>query len=93
MPPSPPPDLEPFRIALRKRGFRQDDAYLHPCPKCNEQRAVEKWVISGKGARQPGGRDIDLCGACGETWSWRQRPLREEREIDPAFDLATFLKM
>jgi hypothetical protein len=83
-----PPDLEPYRIALRKRGFRQDDVYLHECPKCGTSRAVEKWVLSGKS----GGRDIDLCGACGETWSYRQRPMREQREVDPDFDLATFLK-
>lgn len=84
-----PPDLEPYRAALRKRGFHQDDVYLHPCPKCGEQRAVEKWVLSGRS----GGRDIDLCRMCGQTWSWRQRPLKEEREIDPDFDLRTFLKM
>jgi len=86
---SSPPDLEPYRIALRKRGFLQSDPYLHQCPKCHTDRAVEKWIVAGR----TGGRDIDLCGACGQTWSWRQRPLKDEREIDPDFDLATFLKM
>lgn len=83
------PDLEPFRTALYKRGFKREDVYYHDCPKCQKPRCVEKWLIKGKG----GGRDIDMCNECGETWSWRMRPANEMREIDPDFDLKFFLKM
>ncbi len=80
--------IDAQRRALVKRGFRRDDLYYHKCPACSEQ-AVEKYALVGK----PGGRDIDLCLACGSSWSWRRRPEREDREQDVGFDIATFLRM
>jgi len=41
---------------------------------------------------KPGGRDIDLCLACGASASWRRRPDKEDRERDTTFDLVTFLR-
>jgi transcription elongation factor Elf1 len=87
--PSTPPDYDPHRRALFKRGFRQTDPYLHPCPACKVQKSVEKWVLFGKS----GGRDIDVCGACGKSWSWRHRPPSQDRDEDVGFDLTTFLKL
>ena len=52
-------DLEAFRAAIFKRGFRQSDPLRHPCPKCNALQSVEKWVLFGR----TGGRDIDICMA------------------------------
>ncbi len=80
--------LDRWRPALVKRGFRRDDLYYHQCPACSEQ-AVEKYALVGK----PGGRDIDLCLACGQARSWRRRPEREDRELDATFDLPTFLRL
>jgi hypothetical protein len=57
------------------------------CSTCGIQ-AVEKYSVGGK----PGGRDIDLCLACGASASWRRRPDREDRERDETFDLAVFLR-
>lgn len=81
-------ELDAERAAMTKRGFRRGDLYYHQCPTCKEQ-AVEKWELVGK----PGGRDIDLCLACGKSWSWRRRPEREDREVDPGFVLWTFLRL
>lgn len=75
------------RKKMTKRGFRREDLYYHQCPSCQEH-AVEKWGLFGR----PGGRDIDLCLACGSSWSWRRRPDYEKREADTTFDLATFLR-
>jgi hypothetical protein len=94
--PPPPADPRPPELvarldaqqrALQKRGFHRDDLYFHKCPRCGEQ-AVAKYTLTGK----PGGRDIDLCLACGVSASWRRRPDREDRERDETFDLATFLR-
>jgi hypothetical protein len=79
--------IEGYRRALTKRGFRRDDLYYHVCPDCSVQ-AIEKWGLFGK----PGGRDIDLCLACGKARSWRRRPDYEKREADETFDLVTFLR-
>ncbi len=76
---------EDIRRALAKKGFKLDDPLAHDCPKCGV-RAVEQWVLRGKG----GGRDIDICGACGVSRSWRLRPL-EDRDEDLTFDVKTFV--
>lgn len=81
-------DLEAFRAAIYKRGFRQTDPLRHPCPKCNKQRAVEKWSLAGR----TGGRDIDICMECSDVKSWRRRPHPEDREEDKTFDPVTFMK-
>ncbi len=73
------------RRALAKKGFKLDDPLPHDCPKWGEH-ALEVWVLRGKG----GGRDIDVCGACGTARSWRVRPL-QDREEDTAFDLRSFV--
>lgn len=78
--------LDYQRAKLNKRGFRRDDLYYHQCATCSEQ-AVEKYHLVGK----PGGRDIDLCLGCGEARSWRRRPEKEDRELDPTFDIVAFL--
>ena len=86
-------DLEAFRSAIFKRGFRQSDPLLHPCPKCKALQGVEKWVLSGRtGSRDTGGRDIDICIKCAHCSSWRRRPPSEEREEDTAFNAETFLR-
>jgi hypothetical protein len=81
-------DLEAFRAAIFKRGFRQSDPLRHPCPKCNALQSVEKWVLFGR----TGGRDIDICMACGKCSSWRKRPPEDAREEDLAFDPEAFMK-
>jgi len=82
-----PADLDDLQTKLRKRGFHQDDVFLHECPACAE-KAVVIYVISGK----IGGRDIRLCLACGDARSWRSGSGMDGREVDPAFDLRAFLK-
>jgi hypothetical protein len=82
-----PADLETLQAKLKKRGFRQDDMFLHDCPACAE-KAVAIYAISGRA----GGRDIRLCLACGESRSWRAGAGMDGREQDPAFDLRAFLK-
>ena len=74
-----------IRRALAKKGFKLDDPLPHECPKCKE-RAVEVWVLRGKG----GGRDIDVCGNCGAARSWRLRPM-QDREEDTAFEIRSFV--
>lgn len=81
-------DLDNFRNAIAKRGFKRVDPLLHPCPKCKALQGVEKWVLSGRS----GGRDIDLCVRCGAASSWRRRPPSEDREQDLDFNPETFLK-
>ncbi len=81
------PSQDDIRRALAKKGFKLDDPLPHECPKCKE-RAVEVWVLRGKG----GGRDIDVCGACGLSKSWRLRPL-QDREEDTTFEIKAFLGM
>ncbi|HEY0253441.1 MAG TPA: hypothetical protein VGC41_18030 [Kofleriaceae bacterium] len=82
-----PADLETLMYKLKKRGFRQDDMFLHECPACKE-KAVAIYAISAR----TGGRDIRLCLACGEAKSWRAGAGMDAREEDPAFDLRAFLK-
>jgi len=79
-------DLGTLEHKLTKRGFRREDAYLHPCTDCGEQ-AVLKYVLAGK----TGGRDISLCQACGVATSWRSVAGLEKREQDVGFDLRKFL--
>jgi hypothetical protein len=79
-------DLPTLEYKLTKRGFRRDDLLLHECPSCQE-RAVLTYVIAGKS----GGRDIQLCIACGAARSFRSGAGLEERVEDPAFDLRAFL--
>ena len=79
-------DLETLEHKLTKRGFRREDAYLHPCTECNEH-AVLKYVLIGK----TGGRDISLCQACGVARSWRSDATFQSREEDRGFDLRAFL--
>ena len=83
----PPADLETLIHKLKKRGFHQDDVFLHECPKCTE-RAVAVYAILGRS----GGRDIRLCLACGDARSWRAGAGMEERSEDPDFDLRAFLR-
>lgn len=82
-----PADLDDLQAKLRKRGFRQDDVFLHECEACKEQ-AVAIYAIAGKS----GGRDIRLCLACGDARSWRAGAGMANREADPNFDLRAFLK-
>jgi hypothetical protein len=79
-------DLETIEYKLRKRGFRREDAYLHQCTSCREH-AVLTYVTAGK----TGGRDIQLCQACGVATSWRSVAGLEKREQDVDFDLRAFL--
>ena len=39
-----PGDLETLQYKLKKRGFRQDDVFLHECSACKEQ-AVAIYAI------------------------------------------------
>jgi hypothetical protein len=79
-------DMEALEYKLKKRGFRRDDMFLHPCETCKEQ-AVITYIIA---ARQ-GGRDISLCLACGISRSWRSGAGLDNRTEDVGFDLRTFL--
>jgi len=80
----PPDDLDTLIHKLKKRGFHQDDLFLHECPTCKERGVA----ILGRS----GGRDIRLCTACGDAKSWRAGAGMEGREEDPGFDLRTFLR-
>ena len=82
-----PADLDTLQQKLKKRGFRQDDMFLHECPACAE-KAVAIYAISAR----TGGRDIRLCLACGDARSWRAGQGMGERVEDPGFDLRAFLK-
>ena len=81
-----PRDLEALERKLNKRGFKRTDVYLHDCMTCKEHAAII-YAIAGK----IGGRDIAYCQACGAAHSWRSGAGLESREIDPTFDLDTFL--
>ena len=80
-------DLEVLERRLAKRGFKQNDGFLHECTSCKE-KAVIKFGIAAK----TGGRDIGYCQACGVAKSWRSGAGMEGRVEDPAFDLETFLR-
>jgi hypothetical protein len=80
-------DLETLIYKLRKRGFKQDDVYLHQCPSCSQQ-SVAIFMIAGK---KLGGREIRLCVECGDATSFRSGTGLSPREQDAAFDLRTFL--
>jgi len=80
-------DLETLLYKLRKRGFKQDDLYLHECPSCKQKQSVAIFTIAGK----IGGREIRLCVECGDATSFRSSAGLEGREPDAAFDLRTFL--
>lgn len=84
---SPPSDLEALIAKLRKRGFRQDDAFLHECAACGERRVAVYKVLG-----RSGGRDIRLCLGCGDAKSWRAGAGMEQREQDTSFDLRDFLR-
>jgi hypothetical protein len=79
-------DLETLLYKLKKRGFKQDDLYLHECPGCKQQ-SVAIFTIAGK----TGGREIRLCVECGDARSFRSGAGLQAREQDAAFDLRTFL--
>ncbi|HPH64870.1 MAG TPA: hypothetical protein PLF40_03965 [Kofleriaceae bacterium] len=81
-----PSELSQFEYKLGKRGFRLVNTLPLQCSKCNE-RAIAQYVIAGR----IGGREIDLCQACGHAQSWRRSSTLEDRELDPTFDLKTFL--
>lgn len=83
----PLPDLETLLYKLKKRGFKQDDLYLHECPGCGQQ-TVAIFTISGK---RLGGREIRLCVECGDARSFRSGSGLEAREEDAGFDLRAFL--
>jgi hypothetical protein len=83
----PPADLDTLVYKLQKRGFRQNDVFLHECPAC-QQKAVVIFVIAGR----VGGRDIRLCTDCGDARSWRSVAGMEGREQDLEFDLRAFLR-
>jgi hypothetical protein len=80
-------DLETLLYKLKKRGFKQDDVYLHECPSCKQQ-SVLIFTIAGK---KLGGRDIRLCVECGDAKSFRSVAGLEGREEDAGFDLRAFL--
>ncbi len=79
-------DLATLEYKLVKRGFRRDDVALHDCVACGEH-AVLTYVIMGR----TGGRDIQLCQACGVSISFRSGAGLHERVQDLDFDLRAFL--
>jgi hypothetical protein len=79
-------NLDTIEYKLGKRGFKQADGLLHPCPACKAQ-GVRRYAILGRA----GGRDIAICQECGDTQSWRSGQGMEERVLDPNFDLTAFL--
>jgi hypothetical protein len=83
-------DLSNIEHRLGKRGFRPINVLPHICEKCSA-RAVAQYGIAGR----VGGRDIELCQDCGFCRSWRtgRGGIDAEREIDPDFDLKTFLDL
>lgn len=82
----PPEDLENLIYRLGKRGFKRDDLQLHDCTGCGEH-AVLTFVIMGRA----GGRDIQICQACGLSTSYRSNAGLHERVQDLDFDLRAFL--
>lgn len=83
----PPADLDTLVAKLRKRGFRQDDVFLHECAACGE-RSVAVFTVLGR----VGGRDIWLCTECGDAKSWRAGAGMDGRVQDLDFDLRSFLR-
>ncbi len=82
-----PDDLETLQNKLRKRGFRQDDLFLHECAAC-KTNAVVIFAISGRS----GGRDIRICQECGDAKSWTAGAGMDGRVQDETFDLRTFAR-
>jgi len=82
-------EIEALHRGLIKKGFHVGDAQLHECaaPVC-KLRAVRVYQLTGG---KPGGRDIELCHACGHARSWSRRGLSESRDEDLPFDLRTYL--
>ncbi len=79
--------IDEYVRLLRKRGFKQDDAYVHECGVCGARAALR---LGLQGRR--GGRDFELCGACGATRSWTRAEGAEERIEDADFDIDAFLR-
>jgi len=82
-----PAELDEYERKLRKRGFKQDDAYFHVCATC-EEKAVFRLGLQGR----LGGRDFELCSACGKIRTWTRRAGTEERVEDLDFDIDAFLR-
>ena len=83
----PAEDHDAHERALRKRGFKRDDPHYYECATCGE-RAVVRFGLQGR----LGGRDLELCAACGKVRSWTRRGGVEDRVEDVDFDLVTFLR-
>lgn len=79
-------NLEALEYKLNKRGFKQTDVYHHECATCKEN-AVRIYGIINK----VGGRDIQLCLACGAVRSFRTSAGMVGRVEDAEFDLDKFL--
>ena len=79
-------NLEAIEYKLKKRGFKQTDVYHHECAACKEP-AVRIFGIINK----VGGRDIQICLACGVVKSFRTGAGMEGRQEDADFDLEKFL--
>ncbi len=82
-----PSDLSQLEYRLGKRGFHLINTIPVICPACNVQ-AVAQFGIIGRS----GGRDIELCQACGHARSWRKDSGQENRILDEGFDLVGFLR-
>jgi len=82
-----PSELSQLEYKLGKRGFHLINTIPVICPACNAQ-AVAQFAIAGR----VGGRDIELCQACGHCRSWRKDSGQENRVLDEAFDLVGFLR-
>lgn len=78
--------IDEYERRLRKRGFKQDDVYFHVCETCGV-KAVFRLGLQGR----LGGRDFELCQACGKIRSWTRRSGTEDRVEDLAFDIDAFL--
>jgi len=79
--------VDEYERLLRKRGFKRDDPYFHNCAACGEKAVFRLGILS-----RLGGRDFELCQACGKVRSWSRRPGGEERVEDVDFDMDAFLK-
>jgi hypothetical protein len=74
------------RGALKKRGFRPNDA-VQVCEKCREY-AEESWGL--RGGEGMGGRELMWCANCGRSRSWKGA-LGGNRTCEEPFDLMGFL--
>ena len=79
--------VDEYERLLRKRGFKQDDVYFHVCGACGV-KAVFRLGLQGR----LGGRDFELCQACGKVRSWSRRGGEEDRVEDVDFDIDAFLR-